>query len=92
MNEQQATFLITLLKNTDVVVEFKQELVRQFYLMREELSNRRLSRQVIKPTTLSMTDAIKENIEPDKLQGYTYSKFISLAYKAALGKTAKQLK
>lgn len=35
LNEQQATFLITLLKNTDVVVNFKVELVCQFYAMRQ---------------------------------------------------------
>lgn len=35
LNEQQATFLITLLKNTKIVVAFKLELVRQFYEMRK---------------------------------------------------------
>lgn len=35
LNEQQAAFLLTLLKNTPVVVEFKKELVRQFYAMRD---------------------------------------------------------
>lgn len=34
LNEQQATFLLTLLKNTPIVVQFKRELVRQFYEMR----------------------------------------------------------
>lgn len=35
LNEQQATFLITLLKNTGIVVTFKLELVKQFYQMRQ---------------------------------------------------------
>ncbi|MBP3760232.1 MAG: Rha family transcriptional regulator [Ruminococcus sp.] len=35
LNEQQATFLITLMRNTPVVVEFKKELVKQFFEMRE---------------------------------------------------------
>lgn len=39
LNEQQATFLMTLLKNTSIVVAFKRELVRQFYEMRERLRN-----------------------------------------------------
>ena len=39
LNEQQATLLITFMKNTPVVVEFKKELVKQFYKMREELNN-----------------------------------------------------
>lgn len=39
LNEQQATFLITLLRNNDVVLEFKSELVDRFYKMREILLN-----------------------------------------------------
>ncbi len=35
LNEQQATLLITYLRNTPAVTAFKKELVRQFYLMRE---------------------------------------------------------
>lgn len=40
LNEQQATFLITLLKNTETVVEFKLELVKQFYAMRKLLAQK----------------------------------------------------
>lgn len=40
LTEQQATFLLTLLKNTPVVVAFKKELVRQFYTMRSLLLER----------------------------------------------------
>lgn len=42
LNEQQATFLITLLKNTKIVVAFKLELVRQFYEMRERIKKGRV--------------------------------------------------
>lgn len=40
LNEQQATFLITLLRNNEVVINFKTELVDRFYKMREMLLNR----------------------------------------------------
>ena len=40
LNEQQATFLITLLRNNEVVLDFKSELVDRFYKMRELLLNR----------------------------------------------------
>lgn len=40
LNEQQATLLLTYLKNTEPVREFKKNLVRQFYKMREELKKR----------------------------------------------------
>lgn len=35
LNEEQATFLITLLRNNKIVVKFKKELVREFYSMRK---------------------------------------------------------
>ena len=38
LNEQQATLLITYLKNTKPVRAFKKELVRQFYAMRERVA------------------------------------------------------
>lgn len=37
LNEQQATLLITFMRNSPVVVEFKVELVKQFYAMRQAL-------------------------------------------------------
>lgn len=41
LNEQQATFLISLSRNTPRVVEFKLALVKAFYLMREALRQQR---------------------------------------------------
>lgn len=35
LNEQQATFVISLMRNTKAVVEFKKELVKQFYKMKQ---------------------------------------------------------
>ena len=40
LSEEQATFLITLLKNTEPVRAFKKELVRQFFIMRKMLVER----------------------------------------------------
>ncbi len=39
LNEQQATLLITFLKNTKEVVSFKMNLVKAFYMMKERLQN-----------------------------------------------------
>jgi len=36
LNEQQATFLLTLMRNSDVVVRFKLELVKEFYRLRND--------------------------------------------------------
>jgi phage regulator Rha-like protein len=43
LNEEQATLVVTFLKNTDIVADFKTELVRQFYLMRTELQKRQIT-------------------------------------------------
>jgi len=87
LNEQQATFLITLLKNTEVVVLFKSELVKQFYEMRKLLLERqsaqwletryqgKLTRKAETDTIQKLVDYAKEqgSGHPDKLY-ITYSK------------------
>lgn len=40
LNEQQAALLITLMRNTDDVIEFKAALIAEFYRMRDALSQR----------------------------------------------------
>jgi len=39
LNEQQATFLITLMRNTPVVLDFKEALVRAFFAMRGQIQH-----------------------------------------------------
>lgn len=73
-NEQQATFLITLLRNTDVVLEFKSELVDQFYKMRQVIMQRTTldwqeTRRIGKLTHRSETDIIADLIKYAKTQG-----------------------
>lgn len=85
LNEQQATFLITLLKNTETVVEFKAELVRQFYEMRCMLLQRQTSewretRKAGKITRKSETDVIKQLAEYAAQQGSKNSDKLYLVY------------
>ena len=89
LNEQQATFLMTLLKNTDVVITFKAELVRQFYLMRAELQKRQIGKLELKPTRRTLTDEIQDNPEHGK---WDYKLFTDLAYKMVTGKIAVTLR
>ncbi|HRQ66556.1 MAG TPA: Rha family transcriptional regulator [Xanthomonadaceae bacterium] len=37
LNEQQATFLLTLMRNSPIVIEFKKALVRAFFALREQV-------------------------------------------------------
>lgn len=91
LNEQQATLLLTFLRNTPVVIEFKKELVRQFYKMREELLNVKNIKAERKPLRTSMTDAIKALPDSPHKQ-FKYGQYTDLAYTAALGKTARQIR
>lgn len=89
LNEEQATLLITYLKNTAPVRAFKKALVKEFYRMREELMKRKNWRAEMKPIRKSLTDEIREN--PDKGE-WSYKLYTDLAYKSVLGKNAVQLR
>ena len=91
LNEEQATLLMTYLKNTAQVRGFKKELVRQFYAMRTELYKAQSAKIERKPIRLGMTDAIKALPEsPHK--HLKYKQYTDLAYKLAIGKTARQVR
>lgn len=85
LNEAQATFLITLLKNTEKVVKFKAELVKQFYEMRKFIAERHTqewveTRRQGKLTRKAETDVIKELVEYAKVQGSTHSDMLYMTY------------
>jgi len=89
LNEQQATLLITYLKNTEPVRRFKKELVRQFYAMRAELQTRHVRREELKPVRRSLTDVIQERHPDDR---WMYKHCTNLAYKSVMGKNAVQIR
>lgn len=74
LNEPQATLLITFLDNTEVVVNFKVELVRQFYEMRRIVLERQsphwqTTRLESKTNRRMETDEIKALVEYAKENG-----------------------
>jgi phage regulator Rha-like protein len=93
LNEQQATFLITLLKNTDKVVDFKLELVRQFYEMRRFIIERQSNEWIAtryhgKLTRKAETDTIQKLVEYAKGQGSEHADMLYVTYsKLANGMT-----
>ncbi len=91
LNEEQATLLMTYLKNTAQVRAFKKELVRQFYAMRFELYKVRAAKMERRPVRVSMTDAIKA-LPDSPHKALKYGQYTDLAYKLALGRTARQLR
>ena len=91
LNEEQATLLMTYLKNTAQVRAFKKELIRQFYAMRFELYKVQAAKMERRPVRVSMTDAIKA-LPDSPHKAMKYGQYTDLAYKLALGQTARQLR
>lgn len=83
LNEQQATFLLTLLDNTLPVKRFKRELVEQFYQMREKLQYIEAARRECR----SLTDAVMLAHEDPK--AYMYTNEHDMIYRVVLGQSAK---
>lgn len=86
LNEGQATFLMTLLKNTPAVVAFKQELVRQFFAMRDKLSNVASARNDFK----TLTEHIA--LIKDEPKAYHFSNECDLINRLATGMSARQFR
>lgn len=85
LNEEQATFVITLLRNSKVVVKFKKELVRQFYSMRKFLLEKRSKvwiemRESNKQNRLKETDVIQQLVEYAKEQGSKHPDKLYMVY------------
>jgi phage regulator Rha-like protein len=93
LNEIQAMYLVTLLDNTDRVLDFKALLVEEFCRMRKVLAERRTeawleSRKAGKLTRRSETDVIKDLIEYAKSQGSTHADKLYMTYSKLANKVA----
>ena len=89
LNEQQATLLITYLKNTGPVRKFKMNLVKAFFEMREELSKFRMQRVLEKPKRKTLHDSIENWEQAPK---HAHSTMNNLLLKAVTDRNAKQLR
>lgn len=88
LNEQQATLLITFLKNTEQVANFKENLVKAFFEMRDELSQFKLQRALEKPKRKTLHDSIESWREAPK---HPHSTITNLLLKGTSGMNKKQL-
>ena len=90
LNEQQATFLITMLDNTPQVKQFKKSLVREFYAMKQELTQRQINRAIEKPQRKTLMDAVKS--WPNAPRHIYINMTQLLLRRATGGMTAQQIK
>ena len=88
LNEQQATLLITYLKNTEPVRRFKMNLVRAFFEMREELAKFRIQRALEKQKRKTLHDSIENWGAKPK---HAHSTMNNLLLKAVTDMNARQL-
>lgn len=91
LNEQQATLLITFMKNTLPVVNFKKALVMQFFIMQKELNRRKVTRQIGKQAREALTNAI-QSLPDSPHKEMKYKHYTDLVYKIIFGRNAKQLR
>lgn len=91
LNEQQATLLITYMQNTLPVRRFKKTLVKQFYIMQQELNRRTATRLKAKEAREALTNAIK-NLPDSPHKSMKYKHYTDLVYKIVFNKNAKQLR
>lgn len=71
---------------------FTAQYVKAFHAMRDELAWRRELRTIGKPIRRSLTDALRDSGEVERMKGHAYGTYTNLAYKLATGKTAAQLR
>ncbi|MGE9833457.1 Rha family transcriptional regulator [Streptococcus orisratti] len=88
LNEQQATLLITYLKNTEPVREFKKNLVKAFFELRKEVAEFRYQRALEKPKRKTLHDSIETWEQAPKHPHPTVN---NLLLKGASGLNKKQL-
>ena len=88
LNEQQATLLITFLKNTEQVANFKENLVKAFFEMRDELAKFKLQRALEKPKRKTSHDSIETWPVAPK---HPHSTINNLLLKGASGMNKNQL-
>lgn len=73
-------------------VLFTAAYVARFHEMETELEKRKVLRQMSKPIRRNLTDALRDSGEDERMHGHSYATYTDLLYRAALGKTAKQLR
>ena len=88
LNEQQATLLITFLRNTAPVIAFKSSLVKAFFGMRDEVAEFRYQRALEKPKHKALHEAIETWQEAPK---HAHSTVTNLLLKGTTGMNKRQL-
>lgn len=93
LNEEQATLLLTYMKNTEQIRTFKKNLVSEFYKMRHFILERQTqtwveTRKYGKLTRKAETDTIQKLVEYAKEQGSGHAEMLYMTYSKLANKMA----
>lgn len=91
LTEEQATLLITFLKNTEKVADFKEALVHQFFAMKRVLYKKQVQFELGKQFSKDLHQAIAKSPHLDE-HHHLYGNVNKLIYKQALGVSTKTLR
>lgn len=80
LNETQATFVGTLMNNKGRAIEFKIHLVQEFDKMKKYIQNQQNIRAIGKEVRKSLTDAVQESGEQERMHGRGYSNYTKMVY------------
>jgi len=93
LNEMQYSLLITFLRNTPKVIEYKKKFVKAFFIMKNELQVRQETRPLCIQVRKSLTDSIRDNVDNNtNFKKFSYSNYTKLVYKKVIGTTVKKYK
>ncbi|MEV9060080.1 Rha family transcriptional regulator [Klebsiella quasipneumoniae] len=94
LNEQQTTLLITYMRNSDIVRDFKKRLVAEFFRMRSALATKKMERNTARLEYKPMTDAIKHEREHagKEIAPHHFSNEADLINRIALNMTAAKFR
>nr|DAT83942.1 MAG TPA: regulatory protein [Bacteriophage sp.] len=73
-------------------MKFKEAYINQFNQMEELLKGKLIEREKGIAVRQSLTKAIQQSSENERMHGHAYSTYTDIVYKTVFGKTAKQLR
>lgn len=73
-------------------MKFKEAYIKQFNAMEELLKGKLIEREKGIAVRQSLTKAIQQSNENERMRGHAYSTYTDVIYKAVFGKNAKQLR
>lgn len=73
-------------------IKFKEAYIKQFNAMEKVLQGKRIEREKGIAVRQSLTKALQQSTENERMHGHAYSNYTNCIYKILFGKNAKQLR